>query len=171
MLIEAFETSEKHDIPVLLRMTTRVCHSKSMVELGDRLDVPLKPYVKDIKKYVAVPANARPMKVKIQQHRELLKEYSNNCRWNRAEYHDTKLGIICSGDCYLYACEVFGDGASYLKLGFTNPLPDQMILDFASKVEKIYIIEENDPYIEEAVRSLGFKPLGKSNGNPGDPAC
>ncbi len=162
MLIEAFEISEKHDIPVLLRMTTRVCHSKSMVELGDRQEVPLKPYVKDIKKYVAVPANARPMKVKIQQHRELLKEYSNNCCWNRAEYQDTRIGIICSGDCYLYAREVYGEGASYLKLGFTNPLPDQMILDFASKVEKIYIIEENDPYIEQHVRALGVACDGKN---------
>ncbi len=162
MLIEAYEISEKHDIPVLLRMTTRVCHSKSMVSLGERRDVPIKPYVKDIKKYVAVPANARPMKVKIQQNFELLKEYSNNCQWNRIEYGDTKIGIICSGDCYLYAREVFGEGASYLKLGFTNPLPDQMIHDFAEKVDQIYILEENDPYLEQHVRALGINCDGKN---------
>ena len=162
MLIEAFEISEKHDIPVLIRMTTRVCHSKSMVELGERREIPIKPYTKDIKKYVAVPANARPMKVKIQQNRELLKEYSNNCLWNRIELGETKTGIICSGDCYLYAREVFGESASYLKLGFTNPLPDQMIKDFASKVEKLYIIEENDPYIEQHVRALGIDCDGKN---------
>ena len=162
MLIEAFEISEKHDIPVLFRMTTRVCHSKSLVELGERQDVPIKPYVKNIKKYVAVPANARPMKVKVQENQSLLKVYSNNCQWNRLEMNETDIGIICSGDCYLYTREVFGDGASYLKLGFTNPLPDDLIRDFASKVEKIYIIEENDPYIEEYVRALGIACDGKN---------
>ena len=162
MLLEAFEISEKHDIPVLFRMTTRVCHSKSLVELGERQDVPLKPYVKNIKKYVAVPANARPMKVKVQENQALLSVYSNNCQWNRIEMHEPAIGIICSGDCYLYAREVFGDGASYLKLGFTNPLPDDLIREFASKVEKIYIIEENDPYIEEHVRALGIACDGKN---------
>ncbi len=162
MLIEAFEISEKYDIPVLFRMTTRVCHSKSLVELGERQDVPIKPYVKNIKKYVAVPANARPMKVKVQENQALLHVYSNNCQWNRIEMHEPGIGIICSGDCYLYAREVFGDGASYLKLGFTNPLPDNLIREFASKVEKIYIIEENDPYIEEHVRALGVACDGKN---------
>ena len=162
MLLEAFEISEQYDIPVLFRMTTRVCHSKSLVELGERQDVPLKPYVKNIKKYVAVPANARPMKVKVLANQELLKGYSNNCQWNRVEMHEPSVGVICSGDCYLYAREVFGDGASYLKLGFTNPLPDDLIRDFASKVEKICIIEENDPYIEEHVRALGIACDGKN---------
>ena len=149
-------------MPVLIRMTTRVCHSKSIVEFGERKDVPIKPYVKNIKKYVAVPANARPMKVKVQKNLELLKEYSNHCAWNREELHDTKIGIICSGDCYLYAREVFGDSASYLKLGFTNPLPDQMIKDFAQKVDHIYILEENDPYLEQHVRALGIECDGKN---------
>jgi indolepyruvate ferredoxin oxidoreductase alpha subunit len=162
MLLEAFEISEKHDIPVLFRMTTRVCHSKSLVELGERQDVPIKPYVKNIKKYVAVPANARPMKVKVQENQAILRVYSNNCQWNRIEMHKAGIGIICSGDCYLYAREVFGDGASYLKLGFTNPLPDDLIREFASKVEKIYIIEENDPYIEEHIRALGIACDGKN---------
>ena len=162
MLLEAFEISEQYDIPVLFRMTTRVCHSKSLVELGERQDVPLKPYVKNIKKYVAVPANARPMKVKVLANQELLNGYSNNCQWNRVEMHEPSVGVICSGDCYLYAREVFGDGASYLKLGFTNPLPDDLIRDFASKVEKICIIEENDPYIEEHVRALGIACDGKN---------
>ncbi|MEN6531679.1 MAG: indolepyruvate ferredoxin oxidoreductase subunit alpha [Anaerolineaceae bacterium] len=162
MLLEAFEISEQYDIPVLLRMTTRVCHSKSLVELGERQDVPLKPYVKNIKKYVAVPANASPMKVKVQANQALLKVYSNNCQWNRIEKNEPSVGIICSGDCYLYAREVFGGDASYLKLGFTNPLPDDLIREFASKVEKIYIIEENDPYIEEHVHALGIACDGKN---------
>ncbi len=162
MLLEAFEISEKYDIPVLFRMTTRVCHSKSLVELGERQNVPIKPYVKNIKKYVAVPANARPMKVKVQENQAILQGYSNNCQWNRVEMHEPKIGIICSGDCYLYAREVFGDGASYLKLGITNPLPDELIREFASKVEKVTIIEENDPYIEEHVRALGIACDGKN---------
>jgi len=162
MLLEAFEISEQYDIPVLFRMTTRVCHSKSLVELGERQDVPLKPYVRNIKKYVAVPANARPMKVKVQENQALLNVYSNNCQWNRIEINKPSVGIICSGDCYLYAREVFGGDASYLKLGFTNPLPDDLIREFASKVEKIYIIEENDPYIEEHVRALGIACDGKN---------
>ena len=162
MLLEAFEISEQYDIPVLFRMTTRVCHSKSLVELGERQDVPLKPYVKNIKKYVAVPANARPMKVKVQENQALLNVYSNNCQWNRIEINEPSVGIICSGDCYLYAREVFGGDASYLKLGFTYPLPDDLIREFASKVEKIYIIEENDPYIEEHVRALGIACDGKN---------
>lgn len=162
MLLEAFEISEQYDIPVLFRMTTRVCHSKSLVELGERQVVPLKPYVRNIKKYVAVPANARPMKVKVQENQALLNIYSNNCQWNRIEMNEPSIGIICSGDCYLYAREVFGGDASYLKLGFTNPLPDDLIREFASKVEKIYIIEENDPYIEEHVRALGIACDGKN---------
>ncbi|MEN6579572.1 MAG: indolepyruvate ferredoxin oxidoreductase subunit alpha [Anaerolineaceae bacterium] len=162
MLLEAFEISEQYDIPVLLRMTTRVCHSKSLVELGERQDVPLRPYVKNIKKYVAVPANASLMKVKVQANQALLKVYSNNCQWNRIEMNEPSVGIICSGDCYLYAREVFGGDASYLKLGFTNPLPDDLIREFASKVEKIYIIEENDPYIEEHVHALGIACDGKN---------
>ena len=162
MLADAFEISEQYDVPVLYRMTTRVCHSKSLVELGERVEVPIKPYTKNIKKYVAVPANARIMKVKLQGNLKLLEDYSNNCKWNRAEYGDTRIGIICSGDCYLYAREVFGDEASYLKLGFTNPLPAEMIKDFASKVDKVYIIEENDPYIEDFVRALGIACDGKN---------
>lgn len=161
MLKDAFALSEKHDVPVLYRLTTRVCHSKSLVEFSERMEVPLRPYVKNIKKNVAVPANARVMKVKLQDNFEKLKAYSNDCPWNRAEYGNPAIGIICSGDCYLYAREVFGEEASYLKLGFTNPLPKQMIRDFAARVGKLYIIEENDPYIEDFVRALGLACHGK----------
>lgn len=162
MLIEAYEISEKHDVPVLFRMTTRVCHSKGLVELGERRDVPVKPYVKNIQKHVAVPANMRPRKVRLQEQLTLLTEYANDCRWNRIEMGDPSIGVIASGDCYLYAREVFGDNASYLKLGFTNPLPDGLIQDFVSKVDHVYIIEENDPYIEQHVRALGIACDGKN---------
>jgi indolepyruvate ferredoxin oxidoreductase alpha subunit len=161
MLADAFEISEQYDVPVLFRMTTRVCHSKSLVEFKDRLEIPLKDYTKDVKRTITVPANSRPMKVKLQKNMARLLDYSNQSQWNRVEYSDKKLGIICSGDCYMYAREVFGDEASYLKIGFSNPLPDGLIRDFASQVDELYIIEENDPYMEEHVRALGIACKGK----------
>ncbi|HSN94615.1 MAG TPA: indolepyruvate ferredoxin oxidoreductase subunit alpha, partial [Anaerolineaceae bacterium] len=139
MLIEAFDISEQYDVPVLFRMTTRVCHSKSLVEFKERRDVPLKGYTKDVKRTITVPANSRPMKVKLQKNMALLLDYSNQSHWNRVEYGDKNLGIICSGDCYMYAREVFGDDASYLKIGFSNPLPDTLIRDFAAEVDELYI--------------------------------
>lgn len=162
MIMEAYVISEDYNVPVLLRPTTRVCHSKSLVEIGERQEVAIKPYEKDIKKRIAVPANARFMKIRLQENLKKLEDYSNNCKWNFTEMNDSKVGIIASGDCYLYAKEVFGDNASYLKIGFSNPLPDKMIADFASKVEKLYVIEENDPYMEERVRILGFDCYGKN---------
>ncbi|MEA4812457.1 MAG: indolepyruvate ferredoxin oxidoreductase subunit alpha [Anaerolineaceae bacterium] len=161
MLADALDISEQYDVPVLYRMTTRVCHSKSLVEFKERREIPLREYTKNVKRTITVPANSRPMKVKLQKNMALLKEYSNRCQWNRAEYGHKKLGIICSGDCYMYAREVFGDDASYLKIGFSNPLPDELIREFAGQVEELYIIEENDPYMEEHVRAMGIACKGK----------
>lgn len=161
MLKAAYEISEQYDVPVLLRPTTRVCHSKGLVELEDRVEKPLVPYQKDIERRMAVPAYARKMKIKLQGNMKKLEEYSNHGPWNRLEDNQQDIGIIASGDCYLYAREVFGDDASYLKIGFSNPLPEQLIRDFASRVNKLYIIEENDPYMEEFVRRLGIDCHGK----------
>ena len=157
----AFDISEQYDTPVLLRMTTRVCHSKSVVSLGERTEVALKEYSRNIGKYVCVPAVARVLRVKMEDRLAALKECAENSEWNRAEYHDKSIGVVCSGDCYYYAKEVLGDNASYLKLGFTYPLPTQKIAEFCSQVDKIYVIEENDPYLEDCIRQLGFAPLGK----------
>jgi indolepyruvate ferredoxin oxidoreductase alpha subunit len=162
MMKAAFEISEKFDTPVLLRMTTRVCHSKGIVECADREAVPIKEYVKDIKKYLTVPAHARLLRVKVEERMQKLLEFSNNTDLNFIEWNDTKVGVIASGACYTFAKEVFGDTVSYLKLGFTNPLPNEKLKEFCNKVEKIYIIEENDPYIEEQVRILGFECFGKN---------
>jgi indolepyruvate ferredoxin oxidoreductase alpha subunit len=162
MIKAAFAISEEYDTPVLLRMTTRVCHSKGIVECVDREEVAIKDYVKDVKKYVSVPANARLMRIKVENRMEKLKEVVNKSPFNRIEWNDTKVGVIASGMCYCYAKEVFGDTASYLKLGFTNPMPTEIIKEFASKVEKLYVIEENDPFIEEVVRILGFDCYGKN---------
>lgn len=162
MTIAAFEISETYDTPVLLRMTTRVCHSKGIVACGDRTEAGIKEYVKNTNKYVTVPANARLLRVKVEERLQKLLEFSNTTKLNYIEWNSTKIGVIASGGCCSYAKEVFGDSASYLKLGFTHPLPTEKIKEFCSKVEKVYVIEENDPYIEEQVRLLGFACSGKA---------
>ena len=161
MIKTAFEISEKYDTPVIVRMTTRVCHSKGIVDCYDREEVEIKEYVKNIKKTIPVPAHSRALRVKVEERMEKLREFSNTTELNYFEWNDTKVGVITSGMSYKYAKEVFGDAASYLKLGFTNPLPDKKIKEFAEKVDKIYIIEENDPIIEEYTKSLGIECFGK----------
>ncbi|QSX06368.1 indolepyruvate ferredoxin oxidoreductase subunit alpha [Sedimentibacter sp. zth1] len=159
---EAFNISEKFETPVVFRITTRICHSKSRVNLEERVVPPIKEYVKDPSKNLMLPAISRLRHPKIENIRLAgLKEYSNNCSLNRIEMNKTKIGIITSGVSYQYCKEVMGDNASYLKIGFLNPLPDTMIKDFASKVEKLYIIEESDPFIEEQVRAMGISCIGK----------
>lgn len=157
----AFELSEKYDAPVLLRMTTRVCHSKGIVECNDREEREIITYKKDINKFVVVPAVAKKLRVKVEERQKKLLEFSNTTELNFIEWNDTKVGVISSGVCYSYAKEVFGDSVSYLKIGFSQPLPTEKIKEFCSKVEKVYVIEENDPYIEEQVKVLGFDCLGK----------
>lgn len=161
MVKAAYELGEKFDTPFIIRMTTRVCHSKSIVEISDRVDVPAKEWSKNPSKYVCLPAIARNLRVKLEERMNTLAAYSEDCPFNRVEMGDTKVGVIASGICYYYAKEVFGENASYLKLGFTNPLPKNLIKDFCSKVDKVYILEENDPYIEEFVRQQGCACVGK----------
>ena len=161
MLKEAFEISEKYDTPVLFRVTTRLCHSKGIVECSDRVEVPIKEYIKNPKKNLTVPAHARVRRVEIDDRMSKLLEYSNNTHLNNYEINDTKIGIVASGMCYTYAKEVFKDDASYMKLGFTNPLPIDKIKEFASKVDNVYVIEENDPFIEEQLKANNIKCHGK----------
>lgn len=161
MLKEAFEISEKYDTPVLFRVTTRLCHSKGIVECSDRVEVPIKEYIKNPKKNLTVPAHARVRRIEIDDRMSKLLEYSNNTHLNNYEINDTKIGIVASGMCYTYAKEVFKDDASYMKLGFTNPLPMEKIKKFASKVDNVYVIEENDPFIEEQLKANNIKCHGK----------
>ena len=161
MLKEAFEISEKYDTPVLYRLTTRLCHSKGIVECEDRKEVGIKEYVKDASKYVTVPANSRVLRGKVEERMHNLEKFSNETDLNTIEINDTKVGIISSGMCINFAKEVFGKDASYLKLGFTFPMPDEKIKEFSTKVEKIYVIEENDEFIEEHVKALGVECHGK----------
>lgn len=161
MVKAAYELGEAFDTPFIIRMTTRVCHSKSIVELKEREAVPAKKWEKNPGKYVCLPAIARNLRVKVEERLKKLAEYSETSPFNRMEMGDTKVGVIASGVCYYYAKEVFGEKASYLKLGFTNPLPSGLVKEFCSKVDKVYILEENDPYIEEFVRQQGCDCIGK----------
>ncbi len=161
MVKAAYQLSEEFDTPFIIRMTTRVCHSKSIVELKDREEVTSKEWTKNPAKYVCLPAIARNLKVKLLERMKTLAAYSEKSPFNRMEMGSGKVGVIASGVCYYYAKEVFGEEASYLKLGFTNPLPAGLIREFCQKVEKVYILEENDPYIEEFVRQQGISCIGK----------
>lgn len=157
----AFDISEQFDVAVLFRMTTRVCHSKSLVELGERTDKDVIPYVKQPNKFIAAPANAKALHPVVEEKLLKLEAFSNETPLNRIEWNDKKIGIITSGVAYTYAKEVFGDTASYLKLGFTFPLPMAKIRDFASQVETLYIIEELEPFIEEQLKTVGIPCIGK----------
>lgn len=157
---EAFEISEQFDRPVILRTTTRLAHSQGLVELCERKQVEDKPYVKNIQKTVMMPGNAKLRHVVIEQKNLELAEAANTLSINRVEMQDTKIGVITSGIPYQYVKEALPN-ASVLKLGMVNPLPKKLIQDFAQKVEKLYIIEELDPVIEEQVKSWGIQAIGK----------
>lgn len=163
MIKDAFAFSEQFNSPVLFRMTTRVCHSKSIVEINERQDVPIKEYVKDAAKRVCVPANAKLWRRNVEERTAKLSEYTEKSAWNKAEYcSDSKIGFVTSGMCYYYAKEVFGDKVNYLKLGFTNPLPVGLITDFCKKMDIVFVLEENDPYMEDEIRKLGFECRGNN---------
>jgi len=161
MLKDAYEVSETYDCPALYRMTTRVCHSKSIVECEDRVEVDDKEYVKDIMKNCPLPAHARVMQVKLAKNFEKLAEYTETSKWNYIEDNQKEIGVIASGVAFRYAKEVFGDTASYLKLGFSYPLPKKLIAEFAGKVKKIYVLEENDPILETEIKAMGIDVIGK----------
>lgn len=157
---EAFEISEQFDRPVILRTTTRLAHSQGLVELCERKQVEDNPYVKNIQKTVMMPGNAKLRHVVIEQKNLELAEAANTLSVNRVEMQDTKIGVITSGIPYQYVKEALPN-ASVLKLGLVNPLPKKLIQEFANKVEKLYIIEELDPVIEEQVKSWGIQAIGK----------
>jgi len=157
----AFELSEKFDTPVIVKMCTRVAHSQSIVEKGERKESAQIPYQKNIAKYVMMPANAIRRHPFVEERTRKLIEYAENCEFNRVEMGDTKLGIITSSTSYQYVKEIFGDQACILKLGLIYPLPEKLITDFASKVEKLVIVEELDPIIEEHCKKLGLVVTGK----------
>lgn len=158
---KAFELSEEFDTPVIIKMCTRVAHSQSIVNTGERIMPPEKPYEKNIAKYVMMPANAIRRHPFVEERMAKLAAYAEDCEFNRVEMGDTTLGIITSSTSYQYAKEVFGEKACILKLGMVNPLPKKLILDFAAKVDKLVILEELDPIIENHCKTLGLTVTGK----------
>jgi indolepyruvate ferredoxin oxidoreductase alpha subunit len=156
-LIAAFELSERFDTPVLFRTTTRTSHSKSTVTLGERkAPEPIVKLTRNFPKYTMLPANAVARHPIIEQRVRDLAEYAETCPFNRIEMGDPRVGIITSGAVYGYAREAFPE-ASYLKLGLTYPLPAKLIAEFRSKVEKLYVLEELDPFLEELIRLMGVQ--------------
>ncbi len=157
----AFELSEKYDTPVLLRMCTRISHSQSPVEVGERVVPEAVPYEKNIAKYVMMPGNAKRRHPIVEQRMKDMAEWSETSGVNRVEIGGTSIGVIASSTAYQYVKEVFGDSVSVLKIGMVNPLPTKLILDFASKVDELIVCEELDPVIEEHCQRLGLKVRGK----------
>ena len=157
----AYELSEKYDTPVFLKMCTRIAHSQSIVETGERAVPPVKPYEKNIQKNVMMPANAKKKHPVVEKRIRDLAEYAETSDVNRIEWGDKKLGIITSSTCYQYAKEVYGEEASILKLGMVWPLPEKLIRSFAGQVEKVIVIEELDPFIEEFCDTIGVEVHGK----------
>ena len=157
----AFDLSEQFDTPVIIKMCTRVAHSQSIVETGERVEH-VKQYKKDIAKYVMMPGNAKRRHPIVEARTQKLIEYAETTPLNRIEWGSTELGIITSSTCYQYVKEVFGADASVLKLGMVNPLPTELIKNFASKVKRLVVVEELDPVIENHVRTLGLTVEGKN---------
>ena len=156
----AFELSEQFDTPVIVKMCTRVSHCQSLVEKSERKEFS-KPYERDIAKYVMMPGNAIKRHPVVEERTRKLIEYAETSGINRVEEGSDEIGIITSSTSYLYAKEVFGEKASVLKLGMVNPLPVKLIKDFASKVKKLYVIEELDPIIENHCKALCLEVTGK----------
>ena len=157
----AYEISETFDTPVIIKMCTRVAHSQSVVEPGERVVLQQRPYEKNIQKYVMMPGNAIRRHPFVEERTRKLTEYAETSPLNRVEMGRTALGIITSSTSYQYAKEVYGESASILKLGMVNPLPVKLIRDFAEKVERLIVIEELDPIIENHCKRLGLKLSGK----------
>ena len=158
----AFELSEQFDTAVFVRTCTRIAHAQCNVEMEPRAEVPVREYVKNPQKYIMSPANAIRRHPVVEERTAALKAFAETTDLNRLEWaKDLSLGIITSGTCYEYVKEVFGDSVSVLKLGMVNPLPERIIREFAAHVERLVVIEELDPVIENHVKTLGLKVEGK----------
>lgn len=157
---KAFEISEQYDTIVMVRTTTRLAHSQGIVNLEDRVEVEDKEYVRDIDKHLLMPGTAKKRHIIVEENMKRLTEDACSMDINRAEYRDTSIGVISSGIPYQYVREALPE-ASVLKLGMVNPLPKKLIEEFASKVDRLYIVEELEPVIEEQVKSWGIPCIGK----------
>ncbi len=156
----AFAISEQFDTPVIVRLTTRVSHSQSAVEVSDKENFQLKEYVKDPNKYVMMPAMARRRHVEVEKRMAALREFSNSTELNRIELNSEEVGIITSGISYQYVKEAAPD-ASILKIGMVHPIPEKLITEFASKVKTLFVVEELEPFFENQILKMGLKVVGK----------
>ena len=157
----AFALSEEYDTPVIIRMCTRIAHSQGAVELCEREERAIPAYEKNPQKYIMAPANAVRRHPFVEERTKKLAALGEVSPLNRVEMGGTEKGIICSGTCYQYVKEVFGDSVSVLKLGMVHPLPTALIRDFAAKVQQVYVIEELDGIIEQHLQSIGVPCIGK----------
>jgi len=160
-ILEAFEISERFDTPVLFRVTTRLAHAQSLVETGERLEQEVKPYIKDVAKYVMMPAMARQRHLKVEERMKALSSFVENTPLNRIEWGSKAVGVITSGIPYQYVREALGTDVSILKLGVVYPLPWNMIRKFAAEVDRLYVVEELEPFLEEQMRASGVNVTGK----------
>ena len=157
----AFELSEVFDTPVLLRLVTRISHSRSLVEEEPRIEKETKEYTKDVAKTVMMPAMAKARHTYVEARTQKLIDYAENSGINKVEMNSKEIGVIAAGDCYTYAKEALGNEVSYLKLGMVNPLPVELIANFAEEVETVYVIEELDDIIEAHCKKNGVDVIGK----------
>ena len=159
----AFSLSEEYDTPVFIRLSTRVSHSQSLVELQEPQEQTVKEYQKNIQKNVMMPANAIGRHVVVEERQKKLEAFAEETKLNSVEDNGSEVGIITSGVSYTYAKEALGNKVNYLKLGMVYPLPEKLIKDFAKKVKTLYVIEELDGFIEEFVKSIGVDVIGKDH--------
>ena len=165
-VLRAFQISEHFDVPVLLRITTRIAHSKSLVELSERdeADQPA-GFVRDFQKFVMIPAYGRQRHRIVEERLEKLRAYSDlggefgNPPLQKMEMREDEIGIITGGISYQYSREVLPE-ASILKLGMTYPLPQNLIREFADRVKRLYVVEELDPFLEGQIREMGLDVQG-----------
>jgi len=157
----AYDLSEQFDTPVIIRLTTRVAHSRSLAEVAERKELELKAYEKNIAKNVMMPAMAKVRHEIVEQRIEKQTKWAETASINTVEMNSTKIGVITAGICYEYAKEALGENASYLKLGCVYPLPVELIKNFAAKCDTVYVLEELDDFIETHCKKIGLNVIGK----------
>ena len=154
---DAYDLSERFDVPFFIRSTVRISHAKCPTDVGPRTDVEKKPYAKDESKWVMMPAFARPRRVNLIERDEALRAWADECPYNVVEKRDARIGIVCSGATYQHVREALPD-ASVLKLGLSWPLPEKLLHEFAASVDDVYVIEEASAYLSDAVKAAGIVP-------------
>ncbi|NLD11764.1 thiamine pyrophosphate-dependent enzyme [Aminicella lysinilytica] len=162
MVIEGIRLSEKFNIPVMVRMTTRVCHSKSFVEMGERTEVPKREYVRDVWQRTTMPAVSIKLRHEILEKLPKMAAASEESDFNYSIINEgAKIGVVTSGISFQYAKDALGDAASYFKVGFPFPLPTEKIREFASKFDKLYVIEESEPFLEFQLKDKHIDCIGR----------